>query len=73
MLAALIAGWQQGVPGLSDQGIFDQLKAGEIVADNVTLEEEQARILERQQQYLEQQLAAAAAIDENLPTKGAQA
>ncbi len=55
MLMALISGWQQGVPGLSDQGLFAQLKAGEIVAEDVTLEDEQARIAERQRQQLQEQ------------------
>jgi len=64
MLTALVSGWQQGVPGLSDQGIFDQLQAGEIVGDDVTLEEEQARIAERQQQLMDQQVASAAAFAE---------
>jgi hypothetical protein len=58
MLSALLTGWQQGAPGLSDQGLFDLLKAGEIVSDGVTLEEEQARIEARQQQIQEQQAAA---------------
>lgn len=44
MLSALISGWQQGVPGLSDQGLFAKLKAGEIVAEDVSLEDEQARL-----------------------------
>lgn len=52
MLAALIAGWQQGAPGLSDQGLFELFQAGEIVSETTTLEEEQARIAERQQQML---------------------
>jgi hypothetical protein len=54
MLTALVAAWQSGVPGMSDQGIFDQLKNAEIVADDVTLEEEQARIAERQLQLMNQ-------------------
>lgn len=55
MLMALIAGWQQGVPGLSDQGLFDQLKQGEIVAEDVTLEQEQARIESRSLELAKQQ------------------
>lgn len=62
MLTALLAGWQQGAPGLSDQGLFDALQAGEIIGEDVTLEEEQARIAERQQQLADQQAAAQAAF-----------
>ena len=62
MLSALISGWQQGAPGLSDQGLFDQLKAGEVVAEDVTLEDEQARIAERQQNLMDQQIAAQKAL-----------
>jgi hypothetical protein len=62
MLTALIGGWQQGAPGLSDQGLFDNLKAGEIVAEDVTLEEEQARIADRQAE----QAAQNAALNESM-------
>lgn len=43
-LSALLSGWQMGAPGLSDQGLFDILQKREVVASDVTLEEEQARI-----------------------------
>lgn len=43
-LATLLQGWQMGAPGLSDQGLFDILQKLEVVAPDVTLEEEQARI-----------------------------
>jgi hypothetical protein len=41
MLTALIGGWQSGA--FSDQVLFDNLQAGEIISAEVTLEEEQAR------------------------------
>jgi hypothetical protein len=71
MLSALLGGWQQGAPGLSDQGLFNLLKAGEIVAEEVTLEEEQARIAERQQQIQEQNAAALALQQEIFGESGA--
>lgn len=43
-LAAWLASWQAGAPGFSDQGFFDLLKQREIVAADVTLEDEQERI-----------------------------
>ncbi|MFA5323520.1 MAG: DUF4055 domain-containing protein [Smithella sp.] len=43
-LTALLQGWQMGAPGLSDQGLFDILQKREVVASDVTLEEEQERI-----------------------------
>lgn len=52
MLTALIGGWQAGTPGLSDQGIFTILKDAELVDEDVTLDEEQARIQERQLQLM---------------------
>jgi len=39
-----LAAWQVGAPGFSDQGFFDLLKDREMVAEDVTLEDEQARI-----------------------------
>jgi hypothetical protein len=41
-LTALIAAWQTG--GISKQVLFDNLKQGEIIASEVTFEEEEARI-----------------------------
>lgn len=43
-LTALLAGWQMGAPGLSDEGLFNIFREREMIADGVTLEEEQARI-----------------------------
>jgi hypothetical protein len=43
-LAAWLQGWQMGAPGFSDQGLFDLLQKREVVASDVTLEEEQERI-----------------------------
>lgn len=40
-IAALVAAWQAGA--ISDQVLFDNLQQGEIIAQGVTLEEEQAR------------------------------
>lgn len=42
MLAALVAGWQAGA--YSDQTLFENLQQGEIISQDATLEEEQARI-----------------------------
>lgn len=41
-LTSLVAAWQSGA--ISSQTLFDNLKAGEVVADSDTFEEEQARI-----------------------------
>lgn len=41
-LTALVAAWQSGA--ISQETLFNNLKAGEIVADSDTFEEEQARI-----------------------------
>lgn len=60
MLSSLLMGWQQGAPGLSDQGLFAQLQAGEVVAEDTTLEEEQARIADRQVENIRQQAELAA-------------
>lgn len=68
MLSALLAGWQQGAPGLSDQGLFEQLQEGEIVREDVTLEEEQARIAERQREQLAQQIESQAIMNEVMGT-----
>lgn len=45
MLTALLAGWQQGA--YSDQVLFENLKQGEIIPEDMTLEDEQARITDR--------------------------
>jgi len=46
-LKGWMAAWMSGAPGFSDQGLFNLLKKREVVADDVTLEEEQARIGEK--------------------------
>jgi len=43
-LAGWLASWQAGAPGFSDQGFFDLLQKREMVAPDVTLEDEQERI-----------------------------
>lgn len=43
-LSALLQGWQMGAPGLSDEGLFNIFKEREMIQDDVTLEDEQARI-----------------------------
>ena len=56
MLTALLMAWQQG--GLSDQELFDNMKAGEVIAQDVTIEDHQAQIADRQLQLADQQAAA---------------
>ncbi len=41
-LTALVATWQSGA--ISANPLFENLKAGEIIADNISFEDEQARI-----------------------------
>jgi len=43
-LTALLAGWQMGAPGLSDEGLFNIFKDRDMIHDDVTLEDEQERI-----------------------------
>jgi len=43
-LKGWMAAWMAGAPGFSDQGLFDLLKKRELIADDVTIEEEQQRI-----------------------------
>jgi hypothetical protein len=43
-LTGWLQSWQAGAPGFSDQGFFDLLKQRELVAPDVTLEDEQERI-----------------------------
>lgn len=47
-LQAVLYGWQIGAPGLSDEGLFNLLKDREMIRDDVTLEEEQARIASKE-------------------------
>lgn len=69
-LAGRVAAWSQGAPGFSDQSFFDQMQEGEVINPELTLEEEQARIAERQQQLMDQQVAAQAAQAELAATSG---
>jgi len=46
-LKGWLAAWMSGAPGFSDQGIFDMLKKRELIADDVTLEDEISRIGEK--------------------------
>lgn len=48
MISTIMSGWQSGLPGFSDQGVFGMLQKGEVIPKGVTLEEEQARISDRQ-------------------------
>jgi hypothetical protein len=41
-LTALVGSWQAGA--ISEQTLFENLKAGELIADSVTFEDEQERI-----------------------------
>lgn len=43
-LAVILQAWQAGMPGYSDQGVFDMLQKKEVIATDVTLEDEQERI-----------------------------
>ncbi|MCK5605382.1 DUF4055 domain-containing protein [Candidatus Pacearchaeota archaeon] len=43
-LQGWLAAWMNGAPGFSDQMLFDLLQRREVIAEDVTLEEEQARI-----------------------------
>ena len=43
-LAGILQAWQAGMPGFSDQGVFDLLQKREVIAADVTLEDEQSRI-----------------------------
>lgn len=45
MLTALLAGWQSGA--FSSQVLFDNLQKGEIIGEDMTLEDEQSRITDR--------------------------
>lgn len=48
-LTALVSAWQNGA--ISQQTLFENLKAGEIVAESATFEEEQARIYDAAAQF----------------------
>lgn len=43
-LQAWLHAWQSGAPGFSDEGFFSLIKQRELVASDVTLEDEQSRI-----------------------------
>jgi hypothetical protein len=47
-LTAIMGAWQAGMPGFSDQEVFAKLQRGGMISGGTTLEEEQARILNRQ-------------------------
>ena len=72
-LAARVSAWSQGAPGFSDQSFFDQMQEGEIIDQELTLEDEQVRIAERQQQLMDQQVAAQAAQAELAAQSGSDA
>lgn len=57
-IAALVSAWQQGA--ISDQTLFDNLQAGEIIDADTTFEEEQARIGEQAARFAQQTADAAA-------------
>jgi hypothetical protein len=59
-LTALIAAWQQGA--ISDQTLFENLQQGEIISQDTTLEDEQARIDTQQQKFAQQQADTAALL-----------
>ncbi len=46
-LSGWMAAWLSGAPGFSDQGLFSLLQKRELIASDVTLEDEQARIGEK--------------------------
>lgn len=48
MLATIMSAWQSGMPGFSDQEVFAKLQKGDMISGDTTLEEEQARIADRQ-------------------------
>ncbi len=54
-LSSLVSAWQQGA--ISDQTLFENLQQGEIIAQDTTLEDEQARIAAKQADLLAQQAA----------------
>lgn len=47
-LAVILQAWQAGMPGYSDQGVFDMLQKKEVIALDTTLEDEQERISNKQ-------------------------
>lgn len=46
-LTAMVGAWQAGMPGYSDQNVFDQLQARGVIEEEVLFEEEQSRISEK--------------------------
>jgi hypothetical protein len=47
-LAGILQAWQAGMPGFSDQGVFDLLQKREVIAPDVTLEDELSNIDNKQ-------------------------
>lgn len=68
-LTAMVSAWQLGA--ISDQTLFTNLQRGDIIAQDTTLEEEQERIADRQQQLMDQMGAGDTASADNLPDAGA--
>ena len=64
MLSAIMTAWQSGMPGFSDQEVFAKLQKGEMISQGTTLEEEQARISNRQIELAGQQGAFGAFPEE---------
>lgn len=60
MLSTIMYAWQAGMPGFSDQEVFAKLQKGEMISEGTTLEEEQARISNRQIELAGQQAAFSA-------------
>lgn len=56
-LTALLSAWQMGAPGFSDQELFAKLKRGDMIVTDTTVEEELARIANRQIELANQQAA----------------
>lgn len=46
-LTAMVGAWQAGMPGYSDQAVFDQLQERGLISDDTTFEEEQARVADK--------------------------
>lgn len=63
MLSTIMYAWQAGMPGFSDQEVFAKLQKGEMISEGTTLEEEQARIANRQIELGMQQQAFSAGQD----------
>jgi len=60
-LSALVMAWQQGA--ISDVTLFENLRQGEIIAADTTLEEEQGAIQDKQDEQFARQLEQQATVD----------